>query len=273
MTALAELHREHLALTAHAASLEPVEPVDAQTAERLRRSLILFETRLGEHLAHEEPFLADLRAAPSGSPLRLAGEARTKEALALAEACHSCIARWATPAVIERDPRGFASTWAVLRSSLIRLFAREEGEVYPLTAGSGWTPQPVQAPLPTGIPEIDEDHDGFFANIGALRAALCGGKQVVDGTDVAELAIYAERHFAREEALMEATNYPALEDHRNEHHRARGILMGFRNDHLDGRRVDTIAVLLFLESWLISHIAHTDQRMSDHLHACGRTHG
>lgn len=273
MTAIADLHREHLALASHAASLEPGEPIDIQSAERLRRSLVLFQARLGEHFAHEDPILAQLCAAPLGSPMRLAGETRTREALALAEACRSCVAHWHRPGIIERDPRGFASAWSVLRAALTRLVAREEGEVYPLTASPGWAPRPVLVPPPTGIAELDEDHNEVFALIGGLRAALGGGQQAVDGAAVATLAAYAERHFAREESLMDATAYAGLEDHRQEHHRARGILMGFRNDHLDGRRVDTTAVLLFLEGWLLSHIAHADQRMSEHLRACGRLPG
>ena len=90
-------------------------------------------------------------------------------------------------------------------------------------------------------------------------------KSVVDGSHVAALAAYAEVHFAREESIMDATAYPGLDDHRQEHHRARAILMGFRNDYLEGRRVEAVTVLKFLESWLSSHIADVDQRMVAHL--------
>ncbi|MBN8525374.1 MAG: hemerythrin family protein [Planctomycetes bacterium] len=273
MTAIAELHREHIALAAHAASIEaPLQP-SAPEAERLRRSLGLFRARLDEHFAHEDPVLDELCAMPSGSPLRLAGEARRREARALAETTQTGVAHWTRPGLIERDARGFAAAWSVLRDALARLVAREEGEVYPLTAAAGWQPRPVLVPPPTGIRELDEDHEEVFALIGGLRAALGGGQTAVDGSGVAALAAYAERHFAREESLMEGSTYPGLDDHRREHHRARAILMGFRNDHLDGRRVDSTVVLQFLEGWLLSHIGHADQRMVLHLRQCGRLPG
>lgn len=273
MTAIAELHREHISLAAHAASIEAPPQPSAPEAERLRRSLGLFRARLEEHFAHEDPVLEELCAMPAGSPVRLAGEARRREALALAETARTCVAHWARPGLIERDARGFAAAWSVLRDALTRLVAREEGEVYPLTAAAGWRPRPVLAPPPTGIRELDEDHDEVFALIGGLRAALGGGRTAVDGTSVAALASYAERHFAREESLMEGSAYPGLDDHRLEHHRARSMLMGFRNDHLDGRSVESMAVLQFLEGWLMSHIGHADQRMVEHLRSCGRLPG
>ncbi len=269
MTTLADLHHEHAALATLAASLVPLEPVSAQDAERLRRALRLFGTRLDEHFTHEDPLLDDLCAAAPGSAVRLAGETRRREREALAEACRAGIGHWSRPGIIERDARGFASAWEVLRAALTRLVRREEGDVYPLTPAA-WTPGPLCAPTPTGIRELDEDHDEVFGLIGGLRAALGGGGTAVDGTAVATLAAYAERHFAREEALMEVSGYAGLEDHRQEHHRAREILMGFRNDHLDGRLVDAEVVLRFLESWLSSHIAITDQALVGHLRDTGR---
>ena len=86
---------------------------------------------------------------------------------------------------------------------------------------------------------------------------------------IAGLASYVERHFADEEAIMQATGYAGLEDHRSEHHLARAILLGFRNDQLDGRPVEAGSVLDFLEKWLTSHIALVDLAMARHALAVG----
>jgi iron-sulfur cluster repair protein YtfE (RIC family) len=196
MTVIADLHREHLALNTLAAVLEPQESMSVQATERIRSSLNTFAARLAEHMAHEDPILAELCAAPSGSAMRLVGEIRRREALALVESCNACISHWTRPGVLERDPRGFSSIWTILRAALSRLIAREEDEIYPLTAAE-WMPRPVSAPALTGIAELDEDHAEVFALIGGLRAALGGGLRIIDGASVAALAAYAERHFAR----------------------------------------------------------------------------
>ena len=273
MTDLADLHREHIALGSLAASLMPPEPLSAPDAERLRRSVTLFATRLSEHFAHEDPLLTALCAAPDGSAVRLAGLARRREAEALAAATREFAGHWSRPGIIEHNARSFASAWSVLHAALTRLVKREESEIYPLTATAPWQPKPVQAPPVTGIAELDDDHAEVFSLIGGLRAAVGGGRPAIDGASVATLAAYAERHFAREESLMEASAYPGLEDHRQEHHRARGILMGFRNDHLDGRHIEAATVLVFLEGWLMSHISDADMRMVEHLRASGRLPG
>jgi len=272
MTSLAALHSQHVALATLASSIDVCDLLDPPMAERLRRSLALFATRLAEHFAAEDQTLSQLCAAPQGTVVRLAGETRRREAETLAEACRTFSVTWTRIGRIEEDPRGFASGWGVLRAALFRLVAREEGEVYPLSA-AGWSPKPVLAPPATGIRELDDDHAEVFALIGGLRAAVGGGSQIMDAASISTLAEYAERHFAREEALMVASRHPGLEDHRQEHHRARSILMGFRNDYLEGRKVEVSGVLLFLEGWMLSHISDADQELVRHLRATGRIPG
>ncbi|MBN8523990.1 MAG: hemerythrin family protein [Planctomycetes bacterium] len=268
MTTLADLRREHQILTSLMASLALPEQAGPKEAERARQNLILFARHVIEHFAHEDPVLAELTAAPVGTAMRTAGDARIRESQALAEGCASFSRHWTHPGAIERDPKTFGSALGILQAAVARLVRREETEVYPL-AVTGWAPHPVLAPPLTGIAELDDDHIEIFSMIGGLRAIVDDRLSAVDGAHVAALAAYAERHFAREESIMEATSYPGLEDHRQEHHRARAILMGFRNDYLDGRRLDAITVLKFLESWLSSHIAEVDQRMVAHVRHCG----
>jgi hemerythrin len=264
MTDIADLRREHRILSSLMASLTLSEQANPMEIERARLRLVFFSQHVAEHFAHENPVLVGISKAAVGSATRSAGDTRLSEATTLAEGCVSFSRYWSPAGAIERDMKTFGSALAILQAAMLRLIRREETEIYPL-ATTGWIPQPVMAPPLTGIPELDEDHVEIFSMIGGLRAIVDDQSSVVDGAHVAALAAYAERHFAREEAIMDATRYPGLEDHRQEHHRARAILMGFRNDYLDGRRVDAVTVLKFLESWLASHIADVDQRMVAHV--------
>lgn len=263
MTTTAELKHEHRTLMSQVIALHPPEPITPQDAERLRYRVGTLAKKVAEHFAGENAMLDELCTAEPGSARRAAGEARRREADALAEAVAAFAAHWGRPGAIERQVGGFATALGVVRAAFDRLIRREEDEIYPLTSDAILL-RPAQAPPETGFAELDEDHAAMFALIGALRASLGGGRLQVDGAQVAALAAYAERHFAREDAIMEATAYPGIEDHRREHHHARAILMGFRNDHLDGRRVGAAEVLQFLERWLASHVAEVDLRMAEH---------
>lgn len=265
MTDLASLRHEHRELAALARAVCPEPPATPVQAERTRRALASLTARLLPHLAEEGRLLAGL---PSGPATRLAVDAWRRESQALGESFTSMGQRWDRPGCIERDPQGFAATWDVLDGALARLLAREESDVYPHAAGA-WEPHPVAAPPTTGFTSLDADHASVFALIGGLRAACGGGERSTSAGMIAELVRFADRHFSSEERLMEASAYPGLEDHRREHFHSRSMILGFRNDHLDGRVVDPTAVLAFLESWLSSHIAHTDQAMVEHLRATG----
>lgn len=265
MSDMSRFHAEHRELLILARSVAPAEPVTPAAAERSRRQLAALSTRLTEHLAAEAATID--QCCRIGGADGVACGIRQREADGLKESILGLMRRWGRAGAIEQDARAFISTWEVVVSAMGRLHAREEGEIYPYTDASHRSP--LTAPTPTGLPGIDRDHERLFATIGGLRAALGGGRQRVDAAVIADLATYAERHFADEEAIMEATGFPGLEDHRMEHHLARTILLGFRNDHLEGRPVEAASVLEFLEKWLASHIALVDHAMAEHALAAG----
>lgn len=122
----------------------------------------------------------------------------------------------------------------------------------------------------TGIPQVDDDHRRIMGIINRIDDALIGdqSRQVDSGT-LEELAKYAEEHFALEEQLMESSGFPGLEAHRQEHHRARMLLLGLRNQHLDGRVVRSSDALSFLSTWLSEHILGTDLAYVEHLKVSG----
>lgn len=123
----------------------------------------------------------------------------------------------------------------------------------------------------TGIQQIDDDHKRVMEIINRIDNALQGdhATRQVDSTTLEELAKYAEDHFALEERLMAAADFPGLEAHRQEHHRARTLLLGLRNQHIDGRVVRSSDALSFLSTWLSDHVLGTDMAYVEHLKAKG----
>jgi hemerythrin len=265
MQTLHDVKHEHREIIMLAYAVLPSEPVTPAAAERSRVQLAKLIELVDKHLQAEAETINGL-CRIGGGALTMACSIRQREAHDLLESLAGLAQRWGRSGDIERSPREFIGTWNILIAALRRLHAREEGDIY-TTSASGRVP--LQAPAPTGIPGIDRDHERLFAIIGGLRAAIGGGLRDIDAATASELASYTERHMDDEEAIMEATAFPGLEDHRREHHLARIILLGFRNDHLDGRIVEAATVLEFLERWLASHIAIVDKAMAEHAIAAG----
>ncbi len=124
----------------------------------------------------------------------------------------------------------------------------------------------------TGIAKIDDDHRHMMAIVNRIDDALIHGRtRQVDGATLDELAKYAEEHFALEEQLMETAGYAGLAQHKQEHHRARTLLLGLRNQYLDGRVVRSSDALSFLATWMEEHILGTDLAYVEALKAAGLT--
>ena len=72
--------------------------------------------------------------------------------------------------------------------------------------------------LRTGIEEIDAQHHQLIEIYNELVEALKAGRanRAMD-TILARLYRYTKEHFATEERLLEATNYPRLESHGRAH--------------------------------------------------------
>lgn len=266
MSTPAHFRHEHRELLSLAQSIMPSETPWPAVAEKARLQLIRLGTRLQEHLQAEAATITGLCRIGGGAS-SLSCMIRQREADGLLESMSGMIRRWGHVGAIGRDTREFIGVWQVFIASLQRLQEREEGDIYGIVQEG--ISLPIAAPPSTGIPGLDRDHEQMFALIGGLRAAVGGGQRHIDARMAAELASYTERHMADEEAIMAATGYPGLEDHRQEHHRARAILLGFRNDHQDGRLVEAATVLEFLERWLATHIAVVDVATAKHALAAG----
>jgi hemerythrin len=120
------------------------------------------------------------------------------------------------------------------------------------------------------VSQLDAQHKVLFDTINELAGAMRTGhgQQVI--RDVVErLAAYTRTHFLREELLMQQCGYPQLAQHRAQHSKLMADVEKYRNDLAEGRNPNTVAVLAFLQSWLVEHIRGSDKAYSDHLNAHG----
>lgn len=111
----------------------------------------------------------------------------------------------------------------------------------------------------SGVPALDADHREFLSlHNGLLEARGHGRGHRVLHQVLEQLIAWAEVHQAREEAMFEASGYPAAERHRAEHARLLASARDLRQRHaLDLERL-TRAVLSLFDFWWKRHIMEHD---------------
>ncbi|HEY1502058.1 MAG TPA: bacteriohemerythrin [Acidobacteriaceae bacterium] len=120
------------------------------------------------------------------------------------------------------------------------------------------------------VHQFDAQHKKLFAIINELADAMRVGK----GDDiirevVAQLAVYTRTHFLQEEVAMRQTGYPDFASHQAQHNKLMADVEGYKKDLDEGRKPNVIAILNFLQKWLVDHIQKIDKKYSDHMN----THG
>ena len=114
-----------------------------------------------------------------------------------------------------------------------------------------WTPK-----LSTGVALLDEHHKGLFRWVAELESAAADQRTLFGVYALTRLKHYVREHFAAEEALMRAADYPKLAEHMAEHAAFRARLGDFLVKSIaQDISAETIA---FLQNWLTNHIAKTD---------------
>jgi len=116
--------------------------------------------------------------------------------------------------------------------------------------------------LSVGVSALDDDHKQLISILEQLFVASFAGvgSEQIDQT-LNELHHYTKHHFAREERVMEAHDYPSLEPHKFQHQKLVRQL-----DEIEARikdeaenNVEPSAELIdFLRQWLIGHIQEYD---------------
>jgi len=120
------------------------------------------------------------------------------------------------------------------------------------------------------ISMIDAQHKVLVDLINQLHQAMMNrtGRERL-GTILAGLIQYTRGHFAAEEGLLQANQYPDLANHKVEHERFTKSIQDFEAKFQRNDLALTIDVMNFLKDWLIKHIKGVDARYVPHLAARG----
>ncbi|NEX19748.1 hemerythrin family protein [Thiorhodococcus mannitoliphagus] len=119
-----------------------------------------------------------------------------------------------------------------------------------------------------GIPDIDEQHKGFFVASHQLYEGILGreGKSaVVDA--ITFMRNYAEKHFDTEVDFMRKHAYPGLKEHLQQHAAFFRRLDELDNDLMIFGPSEDLAdrALEITQDWLIDHIADEDMLYALHV--------
>ena len=120
------------------------------------------------------------------------------------------------------------------------------------------------------IEKIDEQHKKLVSYINQLYEAMLNKNkeqviiEILDG-----LTIYTVHHFRTEEQLMITHSYSDYNLHKKQHEELEKKVTAFKESLLKGDRQIAIELAQFLKSWLINHIASSDQILGKYLKTKG----
>ena len=120
--------------------------------------------------------------------------------------------------------------------------------------------------MTTGVAGLDNDHKRLIVLINIVEVALTESSTEAISNALTELLEYVAAHFAREEAVFTAINYPGIVAHKKLHQdltaKARLLDAKFRSSKTDEERRKVGSVLNnFLQDWLVNHILKEDLKI------------
>lgn len=122
-----------------------------------------------------------------------------------------------------------------------------------------------------GIRLVDEQHKQWIEKLNNLASAIESNQEAQHISETLNyLVSYSEFHFAAEEELMAAHNYPELEQHKLAHKKFRDTLTDLlllQVGKADALRNVSDSVNNFQISWLTNHITKVDRKFADFLDA------
>jgi hemerythrin len=111
--------------------------------------------------------------------------------------------------------------------------------------------------------DIDGQHQKLFAFANELHAAMAQGhgRDALSKT-LENLVSYTKQHFASEERLMQANQYPDYLKHKADHDALTAKVVAFQHEFEAGRVGMTVELLQFVKDWLQHHIGETDRKVA-----------
>ena len=113
--------------------------------------------------------------------------------------------------------------------------------------------------LAIGHDAIDADHQHIFEIANRLQAEILEDPDYsIVGEVLVELIEHTGGHFMREEALMQAINYPDIEKHQREHKMLMDKVNNLHRRFMDSRTSLSGEVADFLQKSMVRHIMNSD---------------
>lgn len=136
------------------------------------------------------------------------------------------------------------------------LFFKSKPKPAPQEPFFPWNP----ADFSVGVTRFDEDHQRLGDLLNRIHGALTHRRDRVEAAHLLERLLQEARdHFAKEEAALQATDYPDAEEHIAEHQlllrEGADLLRQFQAGSISG-----LAFPNFLKHWLIGHIKDSDRK-------------
>ncbi len=126
----------------------------------------------------------------------------------------------------------------------------------------GWTPA-----LALGHADIDAQHQELFRRAAQLVDAMEAGDRAAVAGLFDFLGAYIADHFAAEEQLMTASQFPGYNVHRAIHQRFVRDYQSLRQLHETSNAAIAVAIKArtWLNEWLVQHIGGSDVLLAKHL--------
>lgn len=117
---------------------------------------------------------------------------------------------------------------------------------------------------------FDIQHQRLVALIAKLEAAMAARRANLEIAQIlSDIADYTKEHFATEEAVMKAYEYPWRDSHALEHRQFIATIDKLQKQSASGEVAVSVALLNHLREWLACHVLGSDRRYSEHLNTRG----
>ncbi|MGB9258210.1 MAG: bacteriohemerythrin [Candidatus Korobacteraceae bacterium] len=120
------------------------------------------------------------------------------------------------------------------------------------------------------VKQFDADHQQLIDILNQLYDGMTAGHgQAVLNDVLNRLVLYAQRHFAAEEAAMQKVGYPRFQEHLEQHRKFTAKVAEVMQELKKGKIGISLEIFDFVSGWLQNHIRIVDKGYGPALNAKG----
>lgn len=125
-----------------------------------------------------------------------------------------------------------------------------------------------------GVKQVDKQHQELFKRLGNFIKTVRSDKEKEIKKEEVEKTLefmgdYVVTHFDSEEALQKKYNYPEYEEHHEIHEKFKREVADFQKEYKNNDYNEDFVMEFSgrLLTWLINHVAATDQEIGDYINS------